>query len=199
MKIGIDLDDTVFYTAKVMIKYGDIFQKEISGKAINKDNFGLIENRYYLNALYNWNQQTKIEFFYKYYKNILEECEMIPKANEIIQKLKEERNSIHFITARLMNVEGCDTKNITIKTLDNNNIPYDSLNLHISNKLAFCKEHDIEILIEDSFDTCKELVDNGISAILMTTKMNEKIDAKNVTRVNNWDEVYKEIKNIKKV
>ena len=33
--------------------------------------------------------------------------------DEEIQKLKEEGDTIHFITARLMNIEGCDTENIT--------------------------------------------------------------------------------------
>ena len=48
MKIGIDIDDTTFFTVKSMLKYGDIFEEEISGKSIDRDNFGLIKNRYYL-------------------------------------------------------------------------------------------------------------------------------------------------------
>ena len=41
------------------------------------------------------------------------------------------------------------------------------------------------------------MIDNGINAILMTTKMNERIDAGNITRVHNWNEVYNEIVKIK--
>ena len=43
------------------------------------------------------------------------------------------------------------------------------------------------------------MVDNGIKAILMTTKMNEKIDAGNIKRVYNWDEVYQEIKRTREI
>ena len=71
------------------------------------------------------------------------------------------------------------------------------MNLHISDKLTFCKEHGIDVLIEDSYETCRELTDYGIKSILMTTKMNSNIEDKEILRVNNWDEIYKEIINIK--
>lgn len=194
MKIGIDIDDTTFFTAKSMLKYADIFEQEISGKPANRDNFGLIENRYYLKALYGWDNETKFAFFNKYYKNVLEECTMLLDANKVIEKLKQDGNKIYFITARLMNIAGCDTEKITKSSLDKFNIPYDKLYLHISDKLSFCKEHKIDICIEDSYETCKELADSGIKSILMTTKMNEKIDEGNIKRAKNWNEIYELIK-----
>ena len=197
MKIGIDIDDTTFFTVKSMLKYGNIFEEEISGKPIDRDNFGLIKNRYYLNALYGWDNETKFKFFDKYYKNVLEECVMLPDANTVIQRLKKEGDTIHFITARLMNIEGCDTESITRKSLEKNNIPYDSLNLHISDKLSFFKENKIDICIEDSFETCRQMTDNGIKSILMTTKMNCDVDNQEILRVNNWNEIYEEIKKYK--
>lgn len=197
MKIGIDIDDTTFFTVKYMLKYADIFQEEISGTSTNRDSFGLITNRYYLNALYGWNDETKFAFFRKYYKNVLEECTMLPDANSVIQKLKDQGDIIHFITARLMNIEGCDTEKITKESLRKNNIPYDFLDLHISNKLEFFKKNNIDICIEDSYETCKELTDIGIQSILVTTKMNEQIDSGNIPRANNWNEIYKEIQKIK--
>ena len=197
MKIGIDIDDTTFLTVKSMLKYADIFEEEISGVPTNRDSFGLIKNRYYLKSLYGWDKKTKFDFFNKYYKNVLEECTMLPNADKIIQKLKKEGNTIHFITARLMDIENCDTEAITKISLDNFNIPYDSLNLHISDKLTFCKEHGIDVLIEDSYETCRELTDNNIKSILMTTKMNSNIEDKKIVRVNNWDEIYEQINLLK--
>ena len=126
-------------------------------------------------------------------------CVCKKEDTAMLQKLKEEGNTIHFITARLMNIKDCDTETITKKSLDNFNIPYDSLNLHISDKLTFCKEHEIDVLIEDSYETCRELADNGIKSILMTTKMNSDIEDKEIVRVNNWDEIYEEIKKYKKL
>lgn len=195
MKIGIDIDDTTFLTVKSMLKYADKFEEEISEIPTNRDNFGLIENRYYLKDLYGWDEKTKFAFFNKYYKNVLEECTILPNANKIIQKLKEEGNEIHFITARLMNINNCDTETITRNSLNKFNISYDSLNLHIRDKLTFCKDYGIDLLIEDSYETCRELMDNGIKSILMTTKMNSMIESGKIIRVNNWDEIYEEIKN----
>ena len=143
MKIGIDIDDTTFLTVKPMLKYADIYDEEISGKSANRENFGLIKSKYYLNVLYNWDDKTKFDFFDKYYKDVLEECTMLPNANKIIKKLKEEGDVIYFVTARLMNIKNCDTEGITKKSLKDFDIPYDSLNLHISDKLKFFKENQI--------------------------------------------------------
>lgn len=199
MKIGIDIDDTTMLTVKAMLKYADKFEEEISGIPVARDSFGLIKDRYYLKALYGWDDSTKNEFFRKYYKNVLEECTILPDADKVLQKLKEEGDTIHFITARLMNIEGCDSENITKETFKKYNIPYDSLDLHIYNKIEFFKENNIEICIEDSYDTCRKLTDIGIKSILMTTKMNKEIIDDEITRVNNWNEIYDEIKKYKEI
>ena len=198
MKIGIDIDDTTFITVKSMLKYADIYEEEISGTPTSRDNFGLIKNRYYLKALYGWDEKTKFAFFDKYYKNVLEECTLMDNADKVIQELKQEGDSIHFITSRLMDIKDCDTEAITRKSLSDFCIPYDSLNLHIFNKLDFFIKEKIDICIEDSYETCKELSDNGIKSILMTTKMNREIDSGEIIRVSNWLEVYEEIKKYKK-
>ena len=198
MKIGIDIDDTTFLTVKSMLKYADKFEEEISGVSTNRDSFGLIKDRHYLKVLYGWDEKTKFDFFDKYYKNVLEECTMLPDANKTIRKLKDEGDTIHFVTARLMNIKNCDTEKITKKSLNNFGIPYDSLNLHVSDKLKFFKENKIDLCIEDSYETCRELTDNGIKSILMTTKMNADIDDKEIVRVSNWNEIYDEVEKYKK-
>ena len=197
MRIGIDIDDTTFSTAAAMIKYADIFVEERTGVPVHKDNFGLIKDRYYLQQLYDWDVKIKFDFFDKYYKNVLEECSMLPDANKVIARLKAEGNVIHFVTARLMNIDGCDTESITRNSLAKFNIPYDYLDLHISDKVTFFKENNIDLCIEDSYETCKQMAEAGIKAILMTTKMNERIDDKSIIRVHNWNEVYDEIQKLK--
>lgn len=197
MKIGIDIDDTTFVTVKSMLKYADKFELERTGK-VNKDSFGLIKDRYYLKALYKWDDETKYAFFNKYYKNILEECTLMKDADITLQKLKSEGDEINFVTARLMDIDGCETEKITKESLKKFNISYDNLNLHVIDKVKFFKENNIDICIEDSYETCSRLQSLGIKSILMTTKMNEKIDTKDVVRVNNWNEIYDIIENYKR-
>lgn len=194
MKIGIDIDDTTVITVKSMIKYADLYDTKILGRKGTNGNLGLIQNRYYLKVLYGWDDKTKFDFFDAYYKNVLEECVPMPNAPETITKLKEEGNEISFITARLTQIKNCDTENITIKTLKDNKIPYDKLIINASDKLKFCKENGIEIFIEDSYDTCKQLEENGIKTYLMTTKMNQNIDAGEIERVKDWNEIYQKVK-----
>ena len=197
MKIGIDIDDTAFITVNSMIKYADKYDiEELGRKGINGD-FGLIKNRYYLKALYCWNDEQKFNFFDMYYKNVLEECILMPNADKVCKKLKEEGDSLYFITARLTNVKNCNTEEITKKTLLDNNIVYDELIVNANDKLEISKEKGIDLFIEDSYETCVELEKIGIKSILMTTKMNQNIDSENIKRVYNWAQIYEQIKNIR--
>ena len=193
MKIGIDIDDTTVITVKSMIKYADLYDTQILGRKGTNGNLGLIQNRYYLKVLYGWDDKTKFDFFDTYYKNVLEECTVMSNATQVIRKLKEEGNEISFITARLLNIKNCDTENITIRTLKDNDIPYDKLIINASDKLKFCQENNIDLFIEDSYETCKQLEEDGIKTFLMTTKMNENIDAGNIERVHDWNEIYDKI------
>lgn len=113
MKIGIDIDDTTVYTVNSMIKYADIYDTKVLGRKGTNGNFGLIKNRYYLKALYGWTDKEKFDFFNMYYKNVLEECILMEKADKVLQRLKEKGNQIYFITARLTNISNCNTRKIT--------------------------------------------------------------------------------------
>ena len=191
MRIGIDIDDTAFITVDSMIKYADKFdQEELSGKGIC-GNLGLIRNRYYLSALYGWDEETKMRFFKKYYRNVLEESKPMPGAIETIQKLKRDGHEIYFITARLNIIE--DVRKITVQAFQKYDIPYDQLIINASDKKIHCLENHIDVFIEDSFETCQELSQEGIKTYLMTTKMNQNIEDAKVERVYNWEEVYQKI------
>ena len=197
MVIGIDIDDTTVVTVESMVKYGDKYDTEVLNREAKKDNLGRIKDRYYMNALYGWTEEEKFAFFDMYYKNVLEECYPLPNASEIINKLKQEGNEIIFITARLTNIKNCETENITKETFRKYNIPYDKLIMNVDDKLKFCKENDVEVFIEDSYETCKSLQENGIKAYLMTTKMNRNIVDEKIERVSSWNEVYEKITNLK--
>lgn len=197
MVIGIDIDDTTVVTVKSMVKYGDKYDTEVLNREAKKDNLGKIKDRYYMKALYGWTEEEKFAFFDMYYKNVLEECYPLPNASEIINRLKQEGNEIIFITARLTNIKNCETENITKETFRKYNIPYDKLIMNVDDKLKFCKENDVEVFIEDSYETCKSLQENGIKAYLMTTKMNRNIVDEKIERVSSWNEVYEKITNLK--
>ena len=82
---------------------------------------------------------------------------------------------------------------ITKDFLDKNNIPYNELIIGAKDKITVCQDKKIELFIEDSYETCRQLTDHGIKSILMTTKMNCEIDSQEIVRVNNWKEIQREV------
>lgn len=196
MRIGIDIDDTALDTVTSMIKYADIYDIEYLGRKGITGNLGLIKNRYYLKALYGWDVETKFNFFNTFYKNVLEEC--VPRDNsvDVINRLRDEGNLIYFISARLTNIDDCNTLEITKDTFNKYGIDYDKLIINASDKLEYIKNNKIDIYIEDSYETVVELLDNGINAILMNTQMNNDIVDDRVKVAYNWDDVYKYIEEI---
>ena len=193
MRIGIDIDDTTVVTVNSMIKYADIYNTSVLGKENKNDNLGLVTNRYYLKVLYDWTTKEKYDFFNMYYKNVLEECTPMPNTSNVFKKLKNDGHEIYFITARIADIPGCNTEQITKNTLKEADIPYDKLIINAKDKVTACKENQIEFFIEDSYETCQELAEINIPSILMTSKMNKNIEEGNIKRVHNWIEIYDEI------
>lgn len=67
---------------------------------------------------------------------------------------------------------------------------YEGAKNRVKNLKHYAKENNIDLFIEDSYETCVELSDNGIKSILMTTKMNADIDSGEIMRVFNWNDIY---------
>ena len=128
-------------------------------------------------------------------------CEMGRKqkvkknAKEIIDRLKDEENSIYIITARSDRFYK-DVNKYVKEFLDENNIKYDKIITSCFYKVDVCKNEKIDIMFDDAIDTCESLCNNGIDAVVFNSKLNISKDTK-CKRVNSWDEVYNYIKNCK--
>jgi len=198
MNIGIDIDDTIVNTYEPMKKYADMFDINVLGNTgANTEELGMIDHGHYLEVIYNWDRKIKFDYFDTYYKNVLEECTMLPNAKEIIQKLYNEGNNIFFVTARVSKVKNCNTEELTKKTLKNNDIPYNKLIIDADDKAKYCKENGIDVFIDDSYATCKSIKENGVKVYLMTTKVNCNLDTEDIERVKDWKEIYEKIHNMK--
>lgn len=192
MNIGVDIDDTITYTTDVMIKYADKYNEEVLNKKNKFKDFGNITDRHYLNSMYGWNNDIKCNFFSKYYENIIRESKVIENVSNTLNKLKNQGNNIYFVTARMTNVLGCDTETLTKEMLNKNGIPYDYIVFDAGEKIDYAKKLNIDIFVDDCFAICKNLEENNIKTLLMTTRVNDKIET-DIERVNNWNEVYEKI------
>lgn len=193
MKIGIDIDDTTLNTVDSMIKYADLYCQNFL-QSNTKTNLKDIKDRFYLNSLYGWNDETKFSFFNKYYQEVLKECTPKKDSPQIIRKLKSAGNQIFFISARITSIPNCPTKEITLNTFSKYNIPYDKIIIAAYDKLTYCLHNQIDIFIDDSYEVLEELTNNGIKCYLMTTPFNEEINvSSSIKRVHNWQEIYDDL------
>ena len=196
MRIGIDIDDTTVVTVKSMMKYGNVYNEEVLKRPPVNFNLGEIKDRYYMNALFGWSEEIKFDFFDKYYKQVLEDWEPLPEAPKVIRKLKEEGNSIYFISARLTTIKGCNSEQISLDTFNKYGIPYDKVIIGAYDKLKYCLENDIDVFIDDSLEVLEELSKHGIRCYLMTSPINSKLKTDNVKRVTSWEEIYNDLQEV---
>ena len=95
-------------------------------------------------------------------------------------------NNIYFVTARDKSLEL-----LTARYLQRHSIPYDELFiLESCNKVPLAKYLECDIFIEDSYNNAKDLSENGFKVLLLDTNYNRKPLNSNVTRVNDWTEIF---------
>ena len=83
-----------------------------------------------------------------------------------------------------------DNREVTLKWLKDNNVPFDELVLDTPSKLEFVKENNIDLFIDDSFKNCKDIANNTDTTVfLMNTVPNEEFVDKKVKRVYSWPEI----------
>ena len=150
MEIGIDIDDTLVVTYEPMLRYADKFNEEKYGEKKLQDNIGNIATHHYLSAIFEWDNETKFEFFRKYYADVLKECKIKEYAAETVRKLKEAGHKIYFISARLTNIEGCDAVGITLDALKKNNVPFDKLVVDAEEKVRDSVSLGVDVFVEET-------------------------------------------------
>jgi len=189
MKIGIDVDNTITNTLPILKEYC----KKYNDKVI-KRNLKMNEKGYNTNTLYEWTKEENLIFCNKYFHEIFMQVDVKENAREIIEKIKNEGNEIYIITAR-SEPTIIDPYNITKDFLDKNNIVYDKIIVNCKDKYTYCKENDIEIMIDDEPQNI-----NAISKIMPVIAFkethNEDSEGENIIKVNTWKEVYEEYRKI---
>ena len=183
MKIGIDIDDVLTDTSKVIVEF---FKKyETSGDGM----------KHIVEIMKGELPTENIKKFYNLYINqMLREANLKDKyAAEVINRLFSEGNQIYFITAR------CEEKfkgseQITIETLRDNNIKYSKIIFNASEKAKICSRNNIDFFVDDSVRNCEEVSKMGIETVVFTTKINENIKT-NIARVSSWRELENRIEN----
>ena len=181
MTIGIDIDDTLADTASLLKIYWQEYYLNNPKKDYNK----LVPS----NINTGWDDPY-INLFWDTYRFKMIHPPIKEDASNILNKLKKDNHTLCIVTSRsplkYPNIEA-DLK-IWMKE---NNIPIDIFYTDVRNKGIFCKENNIDILIDDTYNHIKEANNLNIKTILFNKEENYK-----GPQTTSWKEVYSIIKEL---
>ena len=192
MKIGIDLDGVVIDSETTFRTYEEIFDIDIlkGNNLINKK-----EPKF--QARYNWTNEQEKEFIEKYFMTVSKESNLMSGFVGIYNLLKEQGHEFVVITARGGFIK--EMKDDAIRLLEENNIKFDKYYWNVEDKLEICKNEKVDIMIDDDWKIIKRLADNEVKTLYFRdTNLMKLEENKYIKEVNNWGEIYRYIKEMKK-
>ncbi|MBR1984234.1 MAG: nucleoside hydrolase [Clostridia bacterium] len=195
MRIGIDIDNVISNFNEELLNEYLIYDKKLRNKGIINENADYIRR-----GMFDWSEDEEINFYRSNIERIAKNLKVKDGAKEYIDKLRADGHYICIITGR-DNGEYQEPYNMTKKWLDDNFIKYHNLILTNAykndkhGKTEKCIENNIDIMIDDSVNICRDCIENNITTLLMDTPYNKKVD---MPRVYNWEEIYEYISNYKR-
>lgn len=191
MILGIDIDDTITKTTEQT----DIFAKEYTEKVLNRE-FSINLDTYdpmWVQAAYGWTKEDEKGFWNLYYEKDMDMVKPKENAIEVINELYK-NHEIILISAR-WDYESGIIKKITEDWLERHDVHYHKLFINHVDKRKISMENNIDLFIDDSLKTCREIESIGIKTLLMTSRRTDKIDVGSIIKVNSWDEILQKINN----
>ena len=181
MKIGVDIDDTLINTKEQQIIYWKKYVTENPKTGYSLE----------LPQTINDFGDEYVQNFWDIYR---EELSFRPtfkeNASTVLNKLKKEGYTICVVTSR-PDEKYDDLHKILKDWFQKNDIPIDYIFTNIREKATFCKEQNIDILIDDSILHCENCKLNNVQSILFrdTTEYNG-------LKTTDWNEIYTIIHNL---
>lgn len=176
MRIGIDIDDVLTDSSKLVKEYLNKYEKSGDGmKHIVEVMKGEIPT------------QNIKKFFDEYVPKIHQNVEIKENAVETIERLLNKGHEIIFITTRgEERFKG--SEKATLDYLNKHNVKYTKIIFNSFEKQLDCKENNIDVMIDDSIKNCENVRDVGIKAFLYTSSVNKLLDT-DLPRVGSWPEI----------
>ncbi len=183
MRIAIDLDGVVFNSDMFFMAMGEIYDCRILGRnSLIKPDESRVQEKY------NWNDK-EIEGYIQNF-SCDKRFDIMPCAAEVINFLKDSGNEVYFVSAR-----GQFSREEVIvakEKLETAGLQADKYFWNCSDKGDFCKEEQIDAIIDDRYDVGEGL--EGTDIVFLHFRMAGKRKAvarKNLYEVHNWGEIYR--------
>jgi uncharacterized HAD superfamily protein len=187
MKIGIDIDGVILDYERVLKTYGDLYD------FIELKKNGVINrNEQYLRNRYDWTEEERMNFVNSSFLKLSKQAPLIPGAKDVINMLKKEGNEFIIISARGGMIE--EMQETAMEKFKEANLSFDKYYWKQVDKLEAAKKENIDIMIDDSYEVCKKLSENGIKVIYFRDKEMKKLEQNSYLKeVSNWGEIYRYI------
>lgn len=193
MRIGIDIDGVITNVLEFEIDYASKYFYQQGNLNIIKSKLDFSKEDFYID------EKSSNEFWAK---AIYDYVKVKPRnfASEVINKLKNDGNTIFIITNRASNLSYCDItpdkmKRIVIQWLDDHSIYYDKLIFSTKDKLDFIVDNKIDIMIEDDPKNIRT-ISNVIPVICYNANYNKLCEGNHIIRCYSWYDIYNIIKGI---
>ena len=190
MKIGIDIDDTLAQTTNYLMPLAIKFDKNVLHKN------GIVDCTKDLPRCFDWNSEELCLFFTMVFEKEVLNIPPMDKAKKVIKKLREDGNRIIIISSR-NNIQLSNPYDITKKWLSINDIEFDKLIVNAKYKGSVVEEEKIDLLIDDSVGQCTFIADNNKIPVVLYAKNTNQIKHQGITRLDNWEQIFNYILNLK--
>lgn len=192
MKIGIDIDGVILDYERMLKTYGDLYDFI----ELKKD--GIVHrNEHYLRDRYQWTEEERMNFIQQYFLPLSKKTPLIPGAKDVIEMLQKEGEELIVISARGGTVE--EMKEVALERFEEENLHFDRYYWKQNDKLEIAQKEQIDVMIDDSFEVCKNLSEHKIKTIYFRDKEMKKLEQNQYLKeVSNWGEIYRYIKELEK-
>jgi len=180
-KIALDLDGVVFDSENLYRVYTEIYDVD----NLNGDN--LVDNtKRIFQKRYNWQQEEFQKFYTEYSDEILSKANLMPGADIVIPKLLKDFDII-IVTSR-----GDDEIKYATDKFDKINLEGVTIYNNEHHKIDRLISEDVDYVIDDDIDICKNASLKGIKALYFKNNASEEVNnINNLKTVHNWGEIYK--------
>jgi len=191
MRIGIDIDGVLTNREQFQFDYGAKYCFD------NNIKYDVDPSEYNTGGIFNLNETQYKDFWDKYLEFYAINEKAIPFSSEVLNKLKTDGHEIIIITARWTTERKDDVgekmRNIVKTWLDENKIIYDDLIFSLEDKLSWCIDNKIDVMIEDE-PKCITSVSTKIPVICFDATYNRQCEGQNIIRCYSWYDIYNKIK-----
>ncbi len=193
MRIGIDIDGVLNYRQEIVIACGTKFCVE-TGQGHLQD-----LSAHHLRTMFGWDEAARLEFWTEYGWQQMMLWPAQAYAAEVIAKLHQAGHEIWIVTARNErdpSVKGkpqnMTWQAVTEEWLAKNHIQYDKMCFDTQDKAGFCRDHHLDVMVEDNPDYLAAF-NHHTKVLIYDQPYNRNLEIANSSRVYSWYEVLNEI------